>query len=139
MDAIQGAHCLDLFAGSGALAFEALSRGAASVTALELNAELMQMLRENQARLQAEALQLIQADALDWLASCENRYDLIFLDPPFAADLLNPALEIIRQGSLLKPEGLLYIECPVDAQLAADLIKQKQKSTAQVQYGLYRL
>src|SRR6185312_11393174 len=82
---IDGAQCLDLFAGTGALGIEALSRGAAQVDFVESDARLADLLRANLTRLKQDA-QVHVGDAMRHLAQVSSRYDLVFLDPPFAAD-----------------------------------------------------
>lgn len=107
----SGLECLDLFAGSGALGFEAASRGAASVTLVEAQAPLIRQLEAVKARLQAESVRLIRADALATartLAAREQRFGLIFLDPPYQADLLPRALPLCQP--LLQEGGLVYVE-----------------------------
>lgn len=108
---LSGWRCLDAFAGSGALGFEAASRGAAEVVLLERDPELVRSLRAAQQRLNATALRIEPADALAWMArSAPSRFDLVFLDPPFDAGLFEPALKVALP--LLSPAGALYLEAP---------------------------
>jgi 16S rRNA (guanine(966)-N(2))-methyltransferase RsmD len=108
---LTGWRCLDAFAGSGALGFEAASRGAAEVLLLERDPELVRSLRASQQRLKAAALRIEQADALAWMATAAPaRFDLVFLDPPFDADLFEPALK--RALPVLAAEGAVYLEAP---------------------------
>ncbi|TPW17985.1 MAG: methyltransferase, partial [Halothiobacillaceae bacterium] len=79
---IGGARCLDLFAGSGALGFEALSRGANEVVFVEIDPAAVQALRANAQRLQADNAQIIHEEALRYLAKPADPFDIIFLDPP---------------------------------------------------------
>jgi 16S rRNA (guanine966-N2)-methyltransferase len=105
---LEGKSCLDLFAGSGALGFEALSRHARHVTLVEKNARVHAALKENAAKLGAQRFGLANADGLQWLKQDAGVYDVIFLDPPFAADLL-PRLWPLVEGHLA-PDGAVYIE-----------------------------
>lgn len=105
---LPGLQCLDLFAGSGALAFEAASRRAAHVIAIERNPVAYRNLLSSKAQLSASTVEIIQADALLWLARSTAQFDVIFADPPFAADLLGEVLRLALPR--LTPEGLLYIE-----------------------------
>lgn len=109
---LGGCRCLDLFAGSGALGFEALSRGAAEVVMVERSRKVCDALRRNAALLAAKNLQLHCADALEFaLASAADasaRFDVVFLDPPFRSDLLEPALD--RIVPLLQPGARVYVE-----------------------------
>jgi 16S rRNA (guanine966-N2)-methyltransferase len=108
---IQGARCLDLFAGSGALGIEALSRGAASCDFIERDARAAAALRDVLGRLDADGARVYEEDGLRWLASVEASYDIVFLDPPFGQTLAAPALERLREGHLA-PGALVYIEYP---------------------------
>jgi 16S rRNA (guanine(966)-N(2))-methyltransferase RsmD len=104
-------HCLDLFAGSGALGFEAASRGAQQVTLVETHPSAFQQLEKSRAKLNAEQIRLIAGDALSVvkkLAVSDEKYDVIFLDPPFHRDLL--AQVVPDCMNLLKADGLLYLE-----------------------------
>lgn len=105
---LDGQRCLDLFAGSGALGFEAASRGAAEVVMVERNARVLQRLHEQATRLGASQVRIVAADGLDYLASDCGRFDLILLDPPFASGLLAPALA--QAASRLAVGGKIYIE-----------------------------
>ncbi len=115
---IAGMRVLDVFAGSGALAFEALSRGAATATLVESDRAAAAELRATAARFGLAEARIEQADALVLLRSATaGSFDLIFLDPPFAAGLLAPALRLIGQRQLLAEGGFAYIELPADAAL----------------------
>jgi 16S rRNA (guanine966-N2)-methyltransferase len=109
---IEGSRCLDLFAGTGALCLEALSRGAASVVMVEQAAPVAQRLRQNLARLHAGGAEVIQADALEFLGRPPRPFDIIFLDPPFASDLIGSCAELIEARGWLRRGGFVYIEAP---------------------------
>ena len=105
------AECLDLFAGSGALGFEAASRGALSVTMVDSHTPVIRQLEEIRAKLRAEQVQLIRGDALataQGMAARGQRFDLIFLDPPYQQDWLMRTLPLA--AALLKDGGLVYAE-----------------------------
>ncbi len=106
---IVGARCLDLFSGSGALALEALSRGAAEAVAVESNASAVAALRAAAARFGAEGLRIDHADALSYLKGTPRPFDVVFLDPPFAADLLVQAQAALGRGWLAHP-AWIYLE-----------------------------
>lgn len=110
---IEGARCLDLFAGSGALGLEALSRGAASVVFIDQERAAAQAIREHLALLQAAGGEVHQAEALAWLSGSARPFDGVFLDPPFDSTLLPAVCARLRQG-WLKPGAWVYIEHPVD-------------------------
>ena len=105
---LSGRFCLDLFAGSGALGFEALSRGASGVTMLELNPAAFRALQENATRLGAGALSIERGDALEFLLRAPARFDVIFLDPPYRQGL--PQDIWARLPACLAEDGVVYLE-----------------------------
>jgi 16S rRNA (guanine966-N2)-methyltransferase len=106
---LTGWRCLDAFAGSGALGFEAASRGAVEVVLLERDPVLAHSLQSSRQRLQAETLRVERTDAIDWMARAADRsFDLVLLDPPFDSGLLAPALAAATR--LLAEGGFLYVE-----------------------------
>jgi len=106
---LTGWRCLDAFAGSGALGFEAASRGAAEVLLLEQDAELVRSLQASRLRLHAEQLRIERADAIAWMARAPaGGFDLVLLDPPFDSDLAARALPLA--GRLATGRGLIYLE-----------------------------
>ncbi|MGM0594137.1 MAG: 16S rRNA (guanine(966)-N(2))-methyltransferase RsmD [Pseudomonadota bacterium] len=107
---IAGARCLDLFAGSGALGLEALSRGAAEVTFLDTNPKAVAALRENLSLLQADNGHIQRTDALAYLRGEPQPFDIVFVDPPFRRDLLAPALQLLAERDWLAPDARLYLE-----------------------------
>jgi 16S rRNA (guanine966-N2)-methyltransferase len=113
---MSGQNCLDLFAGSGALGFEAASRGAARVLMIEKSSKAAAQIRANQAKLGARNIEVAEADALRLAASlAPGSFDAIFIDPPFGDKaLLMRALE--RAAPLASADGAIYVECgePLD-------------------------
>ena len=107
---MPGARCLDLFAGSGAIGFEAASRGAGEVVLIERSTVVARQLRANLLMLAAPRVSVIQADALAWLATGARPFDLVFIDPPFADDLLTPACARLADGGWLAPGARVYLE-----------------------------
>jgi 16S rRNA (guanine966-N2)-methyltransferase len=105
---LPGWTCLDLFAGSGALGFEAASRGAARVVMIERDARAIGALEKNRVVLGANQVDIVRADALAWLANSRERFDLVFVDPPFDSGLAAPVLADL--GAHLKPGGHAYVE-----------------------------
>jgi 16S rRNA (guanine966-N2)-methyltransferase len=115
---IAGMRVLDLFAGSGALAFEALSRGAGEATLVESDRAAATELRATAERFGLAQARVENADALAMLrAAAAGSYDLVFLDPPFAAGLLAPALALLGQRGVLAAGGFCYIETAADSAL----------------------
>lgn len=106
---MSGWRCLDAFAGSGVLGFEAASRGASSVILLEREHRQVRSLVESKLRLKADALRVEAADALSWMGrAAAKSFELIFIDPPFDSSLLEPALRAATR--LLVPDGFIYLE-----------------------------
>ena len=108
---VEGAVCLDLFAGSGSLGFEAASRGAASVTMVEIDASLVSHLRNECERLGALGIDIVRGDALRWLRGATGRFDIVFLDPPFSTPLLDRSCRSLATSACLAPDALIYLEC----------------------------
>lgn len=142
---IHGARCLDLFAGSGALALEALSRGAAHVGLWEANRAACQQLQNHiktlQSQLGEQEAQLSHGDSLIKLAQRNEGapFDIIFMDPPFAANLWETAAELLEQNNWLHPDSLIYIESPKNQlpKLPENWRNWRCKNTGQVCYQLY--
>ena len=109
-DALPGARCLDLFAGSGALGLEALSRGAASVMFVDSEPRVIEALRSHLQMLHADGAELLQADALTFLRSPASAFDIVFLDPPFNSPLLAQSAAILETGSWLTRRAYVYLE-----------------------------
>jgi 16S rRNA (guanine966-N2)-methyltransferase len=108
---IVGARCLDLFAGTGALGLEALSRGARSTLFVEKSREAHATLQRNVALLQAEGAEVRQADAFELVRRSEtDAFDIVFLDPPFAADALEELCRLLHREGVLADGCLVYLE-----------------------------
>lgn len=138
-----GANCLDAFAGSGSLGFEAISRGAARVDFLEKDRSVLYAIKKNAEHLGINNIECIQQNTLDWLKQNKKgqAYDLVFLDPPFAQPWLNPCLELLVQEHWLSPNAWVYIESaqPLDTlSFPQPLDLYRHKKAGQVHYGLLR-
>lgn len=108
---IPGARCLDLFAGTGALGLEALSRGAAAVVFVENSPKAAATLEVNVARLGASGASVRRMDAFEYLRRpAESGFDIVFLDPPFAADKLDELCRLIDAASILAGDARIYVE-----------------------------
>lgn len=108
---IAGVRVLDLFAGSGALGLEALSRGAHEAVFIEKNQLAANQLRDNLHLMSAQQqASVCQMDALQWMPTAEQPFDVVFLDPPFAQDLLPEAVYGLEQSNCLKPNSWVYCE-----------------------------
>ena len=115
MAKVAGSRCLDLFAGSGALGLEALSRGAAHATFVERDRRNVAGLREITARLAPGRSTVIEADALAWLAGPGQAFDIVFLDPPFADGQLADAMRLLEARGWLGADAFIYLEMPAKA------------------------
>ncbi|MDX3936328.1 16S rRNA (guanine(966)-N(2))-methyltransferase RsmD [Stenotrophomonas sp. TWI700] len=140
MPRLGGARVLDLFAGSGALGLEAVSRGAAQATLVERDAALSRQLRESVARLGAQdQITVVQADALQWLRQPAGPLaDIAFVDPPFADGLWEAV--IAGLPSHLAADAWLYVESPADQapKMPAAWLLHREGGTREVRFALYR-
>jgi 16S rRNA (guanine966-N2)-methyltransferase len=109
---LPGAACLDLFAGSGAFGFEALSRAAARVVLVEKRLEVVAALRHSREQLGAEQADIVHADAADYLRGPVEAFDIVFIDPPYASGLLGPCAGLLEARGWLKPDAIIYLEAP---------------------------
>ena len=139
MHDLKGARCLDAFAGSGALGFEALSRGASEVVMLENNRDIARLLKKTAVDIGGEGLSIIHQDALSYLNNCSIPFDLVFIDPPFAQSYWQPCLEILEESALLLPGAKIYLESPFEITLNEQQWERlKFKKSGQVMYALYQ-
>lgn len=138
---LTGLICLDAFAGSGALGFEAASRNAAGVVMLEFSRPAFTALKQNRDLLKVNLLgtdkiNIIQTDALAWMHRCQQRFDVIFLDPPFASELMGEAL--VLATTLLNPQGWLYVEQADKLQAPDGFIIHREGCAGQSHFGLLK-
>lgn len=141
---IEGARCLDLFAGTGALGLEAASRGASSVILIERSEQAVRQLRHNLQTLATPGVQLTQGDALEWLDDAARSgalgpFDIVFLDPPYAAGLLGPACELLARHHWVKQGGRIYLEAALAAgfpPLPEGWGLIRERTAGQVRFGL---
>jgi len=135
---LPGAHCLDLFAGSGALGIEAASRGAAEVILVERARAVAEALRRQVADIGLTGVEVRRADALRWLQGPARPFDIVFLDPPFAHGLL-PRVTRALAGGWLAPQARIYLEDDAGRglpELPRGWRLLRQKRAGQVAYGL---
>lgn len=138
---LPGARCLDLFAGSGALGIEALSRGATEVVFVERHPVVVRALRANLECLNAQGARVEQAEALAWLRQPQAPFDIALLDPPFGQGLLEPVCAALEQGGWLTPIAWIYLEAETELQpllLPAQWTLQREKTAGAVTYRLAR-
>ncbi|WP_109079129.1 16S rRNA (guanine(966)-N(2))-methyltransferase RsmD [Aggregatibacter kilianii] len=143
MPYIAGSDCLDCFAGSGSLGFEALSRQAEKVTFLELEKAVAQQLSKNIQTLKcADRAQVVNQNSLAFLNHPQNQphFDVVFLDPPFHFDLAEQAVALLAQNNWLRPQALIYVETEKGkvAKVPQSWRLLKEKDSGQVSYRLYQ-
>lgn len=137
---ILDARCLDLFAGSGALGIEALSRGAAAAVFVERAAKVAQGIQHTLQRLAAQGATVLMADARQYLdARVEQPFDIVFLDPPYSAGLLQEACAKLAANGWLAPSARVYLESPAQdplPRLPVNWVVQRSRQAGQVGYHL---
>ncbi|WPU23304.1 16S rRNA (guanine(966)-N(2))-methyltransferase [Cedecea neteri] len=134
------AHCLDCFAGSGALGLEALSRYAASATLIEMDRAVSQQLQKNLATLKASHGKVLNANTLNVLAQPGTPHNVVFVDPPFRKGLLDETLSLLEKNGWLADEALIYVESEVENGLPAvpaSWALHREKVAGQVAYRLF--
>lgn len=149
MPVIDGARCLDLFAGSGAMGLEALSRGAAHVTFVELNRKAADAISEHLKVLGANAditsAEVLNFDAMKYLAKQDEKtakqFDIVFLDPPYKLELMQQTVKALNEANLLAPAAKIYLEIEKRQQLPElpqgwEMLKDK--TAGEVHYFLYQ-
>lgn len=144
---ILGSHCLDLYAGSGALGFEAASRGAKRVVQVENNPVACRNLKANALALGAEQIICVQSDAFRYLAGDVHAFDLVFIDPPFNLNLAAQTCQWLENKGWLAPHAKIYVETEtknIITQCAFQLENMpenwrlvKQKTAGEVMYNLF--
>jgi 16S rRNA (guanine966-N2)-methyltransferase len=138
MPYMHNSRCLDCFAGSGSLGFEALSRGANEVTLLELNRQAAEQLKKNKALLKADNLTIHQTDSLEFLQNPITCFDIVFIDPPFNKELVDQAINRLNDG-WLADNAIIYIEMEQNGQfnIPKNWSLLKEKTAGQVAYRLF--
>jgi len=134
---LYGRTCLDLFAGSGALGFEAASRGAERVVMVEMNRTVLRALQDNVKKLGCANVSILGQDGLEFTSRDGHRYDVIFLDPPFQSDYLPKLLEILPQR--LNENGVVYVESGAAIVVPPPWQVLKSGKAGQVHYQLLGL
>jgi 16S rRNA (guanine966-N2)-methyltransferase len=134
---LHGLSCLDLFAGTGVMAFEALSRGASQVVLIEKSRLAYQALLDNKTALKATNAQVLNLDALQFLKQNQQLFDVIFVDPPYHQGLINQALPLIKNA--LSEDGLIYVEAEFALVACADWQVYKAGKAGNVFYHLLKV
>lgn len=140
---IEGRRVLDLFAGTGQLGIEALSRGAQSAVFVDQRRDAVELVRENlkHTKLQDKA-RVVCGDAASFLSSTKEKFDIIFLDPPYGAELWPSTISAIRRFDILRNHGILVCESPADAEmpeLPAPFEMGRPHKYGRIKLTIYRL
>lgn len=138
---IEGACCLDLFAGSGALGFEALSRGARVAVLLESNALVANHLKAQMDMLGTRSAHIVHADTLQYLAGASQPFDVVFIDPPFDANLWAQTTDLLSRNGWLAPNAFIYVESPIQGEQTCfpeHWEPLRDKTAGEVRYRLLR-
>ncbi|MCK5003293.1 MAG: 16S rRNA (guanine(966)-N(2))-methyltransferase RsmD [Gammaproteobacteria bacterium] len=137
---LPGSRCLDLFAGSGALGFEAASRGAAKVVMVDNTSETVTVLRSNIELLSASRIEAVCADAITFLKNCDQQFDVVFIDPPYRMDVIAQCCELLESKQCLSDRAKIYIECDASKDLTGlpdNWQCLKRKTAGQAGYHLF--
>lgn len=134
---LTGKCCLDLFAGSGAMGFEAASRGAAHIVMVELNKSIVRGLQATREKLGVNQVELVKMNALAFLAADTRQYDVIFLDPPYQFDWLPQLLN--QLAARLTESGCVYVESGDKPAFDAQWLVWRSGRAGKVHYHLLKL
>jgi 16S rRNA (guanine966-N2)-methyltransferase len=132
-------RCLDMYAGTGALGIEALSRGAGAVVFIEKNPRVAQLLRETLATLDGEGAEVVTGNAASALKALSGRFDLVFLDPPFDGPRLQDLCTLLEKSDVLAKTALIYMEMDKHQalpELPSGWLTEKERIAGQVRYVL---
>jgi 16S rRNA (guanine966-N2)-methyltransferase len=136
---IRSVRCLDMYAGTGALGIEALSRGAGAVVFIEKNPRVAQLLRETLATLEGEGAEVVTGNAASALKSLPGPFDLVFLDPPFDGPRLQDLCTLLEKSDVLAKTALIYMEMDKHQalpELPSGWLTEKERIAGQVRYVL---
>lgn len=140
---VEGSACCDVFAGSGAMGFEALSRGAKHVTFIDISKNVINNIKDNAKKLEINNADFFQCDFMLQNPVQNKKFDVVFLDPPFQKNILLQACELLMARDLLNSDALVYCEFEkgsVDlSQLTSQFTVEKHKSTQTIEYILLRV
>lgn len=140
---IPGSRCLDLYAGSGALGFEAASRGAKSVVQVENNPDACRALKETAVKLAATNIKIIQSDVFRYLAGDTEPFDIVFLDPPFGLNQIVQTCNWLEDKPWLRPNAKIYVEAESKLKFLDELPENwqllKSKTAGDVGYHLFEI
>jgi len=130
---IEGAHCLDLFAGSGALGLEAASRGAANVVMLDQHRQAVKQIQQHINTLRMNNVSAFEQGAEDYLQQSDESFDIVFIDPPYHSGLIGPVCQLLEKNGRLRPNARIYLES--EKALKEEDLPQSWQLTRQKQAG----
>ena len=139
---IHNKNILDLFAGSGNLSFESLSRGAAQIELIEKEPRTFKTILENISQLNAEEINALNQDSFDYLTSTKKKFDIVFIDPPFNKKLVQKTIDIISEREILNPEAYVYLETEsslTQLEIPSNWKLVKEKKISNVMIKLFQL
>lgn len=134
-ESIENARVLDLFAGSGSYGFESLSRGAKSVTFVEKGAEAISVIKKNSLYLRENDVEIARADVLDYLNSTEEKFDIVFADPPYKLEVYEELLKTLLERKIISENGIIVLE----SEKELNIEKDKFRDVRFYKYGLAKI
>lgn len=135
---IHGSNSLDLFAGSGALGIEAVSRGGASSVLIEHDRKTAETLHTSLKILDADAITVHHTHAFQWLKSANQNFDIVFLDPPFGKNMIEQSLSFLLESNCINEQTLIYIESDTGWQPEKNMQVIKQAKASKIHYMLLK-
>ena len=132
---IKDKKILDLFSGSGSYGFEALSRDAKEVTFVEKEKEAVNTIKENAKALKEENFKIVQSDVIDYLNKCSEKFDIVFVDPPYKLDVYDAVVDTLESKSLLNENAIIVLESEKPLNIKED----KYKKNKLYNYGLAKI
>ena len=136
---IENANVLDLFAGSGALGFESLSRGAKKVTLVEMNPQTADSLKSVAQSFNSDNIEVIKANAINYLENTSQKFDVIFIDPPYKLDIYEKTLNLILKRNLIDENSVIYVEMRNGSnQIVPGLECIREQTAGQAKYTLMK-
>ena len=134
-ESIVNAKVLDLFAGSGSYGFESLSRGAKSVTFVEKGAEAISIIKKNSFNLKENDIEIARSDVLDYLNSTEEKFDVVFADPPYKLEVYEELLKTLLERKIISENGIIVLE----SEKELNIEKDKFRDVRFYKYGLAKI
>lgn len=135
---LEDAEALDLFAGTGSISFELLSRGCSMVTSVERDREHARFIQQCLSKIGAKNCNLVKGDVFKFLKSCNKKFDMVFADPPYALEELTSLPSLVLDGGILKPDGIFVLEHGRDHDFSADSRIIDHRSYGSVNFSIFK-